>query len=742
MVCKICFHFSHTRIGSFAFPKLQQSASSGCPYCSLLVRSLDALLHLSEIEKVQISNKRSGEWCLAVNVTLRAGYRPKIGPVFGKMSSGAQEVVQIFAHEGHGKPGDWVTTLYNVPDPCSEASFQFISESLRSCQETHDCSEMSGQLLPRRAVDVGTPSSPIRVVDYSSELGPYVALSHCWGDNKHVRLTSDTTSFFQNIPLEVLPATFSDAIEVTRRLNLNYVWIDSLCIIQDSAEDWEIECARMGDIYQNAELTIAATSSPSSSRSFLRPPEKMKQPRVQVPFWNKDGKEFALQAVRPLSYHFDNVDSTEGYLNKRAWCFQEDMLSKRLVSYQNIDIKWRCSEGHMCQCVGPSVKRSDSATSVRTLRDEPEEESVNTWLQAVNDFSDRDITFVSDRLPALAGIATVFHESFSWTYVAGLWKEWLLHCLCWKSDYRDPILPDRLQPLAPSFSWASSQSSVLYDRAGMYLEPVQVPTKVLAVSSTLKGEKNPFGEVTGGYIEVEGPLIEARLRCSDTSSYHDYFVDCEPLGEWKFCPDTHLARRTVGGVAVAARCSVGKVEKLEDVRVWILCLALNFSDINDYTIDAIALRPLEGNLDHFERIGFLEDGGPQFILDHQWWVDPSQNSAPPGDLDSPRPNNAVQGDEDTSDTSEGYDSQADDNGIQDDSQLSQEDEIISELSEGNSADDDNGDLSEATEDGDVPKKRDHYPPGKPLTIGGRTYHPYKAWKILTSDVEPRRIRIV
>src|SRR5256885_7715423 len=90
---------------------------------------------------------------------------------------------------------------------------------------------------------------------------PYATLSHCWGglDIFHLKKWN-RDSLFENIPMDKLCNTFNDAIKVTRALGLSYLWIDSLCIVQDDNDDWRRESALMSDVFTNSVVNIAATA--------------------------------------------------------------------------------------------------------------------------------------------------------------------------------------------------------------------------------------------------------------------------------------------------------------------------------------------------------------------------------------------------------------------------------------------------------------------------------------------------
>lgn len=127
--------------------------------------------------------------------------------------------------------------------------------------------------FPTRIIEVGAESSsvPRLVSRCPAILGkPYVALSHRWSSQMQFTLTNNhLNEFHKCLPLEV-PSTFQDAFLVTRLLGYNYLWIDALCIIQDSVEDWREESSMMGQIYQNSAVTISALAGTDDQGGFIR----------------------------------------------------------------------------------------------------------------------------------------------------------------------------------------------------------------------------------------------------------------------------------------------------------------------------------------------------------------------------------------------------------------------------------------------------------------------------------------
>lgn len=126
--------------------------------------------------------------------------------------------------------------------------------------------------MPTRVLDLGQgfEVDVVRLFESSGELAPFVALSHCWGTSHRLMLTRETFDKVKGgIALADLPQTFRDAVKITKKLGLRYLWIDSLCILQDDDEDWEREASRMADVYAKSYITIAASASRDDSSGIF-----------------------------------------------------------------------------------------------------------------------------------------------------------------------------------------------------------------------------------------------------------------------------------------------------------------------------------------------------------------------------------------------------------------------------------------------------------------------------------------
>src|ERR1700712_4686371 len=247
----------------------------------------------------------------------------------------------------------------------SEASFQLIRKWVDVCVGSHvECLPSSSlnhptqtvlgkpetTLLPTRLIEIGpsdgTESPFLKLT--RGERGRYISLSHCWGKSKLFTTTKATLAArMQGFSMEMLPKTFQDAILISRSIGVRYIWIDSICIVQDSSADWEQESARMADIYSNAFLTIAATASPDSQTGCLFRREQhqaitftyapLSDPAAIGHIFVNASQKFLIDPLRKYP------------LNRRAWAFQERLLSRRILHFAPEQLFWDCQHSFLSE---------------------------------------------------------------------------------------------------------------------------------------------------------------------------------------------------------------------------------------------------------------------------------------------------------------------------------------------------------------------------------------------------------
>jgi hypothetical protein len=132
-------------------------------------------------------------------------------------------------------------------DDGSDKALSKAKQWLQKCDTEHDCVCTSDDSeMPTRVLAIEEAGLTVRVVDEKSHRGRYSALSHCWGSSHRITLTKATmASLTKGILIEDLPKTFRDACQVAKNFGIQYVWIDSLCIVQDDRNDWAREASKM-----------------------------------------------------------------------------------------------------------------------------------------------------------------------------------------------------------------------------------------------------------------------------------------------------------------------------------------------------------------------------------------------------------------------------------------------------------------------------------------------------------------
>ena len=191
------------------------------------------------------------------------------------------------------------------------------------------CQAGSPPRLPTRVINVQEAMSPtvnLHISDKSGKFDQYVTLSYCWGgDQPAVALKHNLDDLRRGFAIETLPQTLQGAVQTTRSLGYQYLWVDALCIIQNDNEDIAREIADMAGIYRNSTVAILAATTKSVSEGFLDRPRK--QPLfITLPIKLPNGATGQICVGHPCPYlHFGwNLDP----LSQRGWVFQEFLLAR------------------------------------------------------------------------------------------------------------------------------------------------------------------------------------------------------------------------------------------------------------------------------------------------------------------------------------------------------------------------------------------------------------------------------
>ncbi len=365
-----------------------------------------------------------------------------------------------------------------------------IDECVRGHEDCINFSTSSDPDLPTRVIDCANPARP-RLFSTGRQRGRYLALSYVWGgDQVHKTTLANVSAYERGIDLSLLPATIRDAIHVTHALGSQYLWIDSLCIIQDSDEDKRKELAQMHYIYRRAHVTIIAANVGSVSESFLvdrpaAPPFGLRnavlsgdvtlpficpprEPAPLTPGGHRCEEEPQVGTVY-VTTHPERVPPLPeewpcshdlGTLGTRAWCMQEYLMTPRAPIFSARTLQFRCLSA--TQHVGNSLcgtSDEQRLPSTLLLEDPPAaapgsaewDDMHSVWRDVVGDYSRRAASVASDKLVACAAVMERFGRVLRSEYLAGLWRETLLADMIWVKEgqaylqrpasWADPVLP-------------------------------------------------------------------------------------------------------------------------------------------------------------------------------------------------------------------------------------------------------------------------------------------------------------
>jgi len=465
------------------------------------------------------------------------------------------------------------------PDVFDRKRWDLVHEWRSKCSKHTVCSARRSAVgfLPTRVVHV--PYGPVTVNPHfylvDTTKAPvwgghkYVTLSHCWGQDKNpsYRTTAQNcdSRLKIGIPWRNLPLTFQDAIAITRRLRVSYLWIDSLCIIQGDESDWAKESSKMAHVYTNSTLNLSATSASSSQDGLNSSFET--HPRFLRTVWSGELQPGWYRLI-DLHYWQDRVADVK--LNTRGWVLQERVLAPSVLHFTFDQLAWECCElvaseefpdGLPIQLLDDNSTLKQNIKILRPALDRHEirKEAFDFWQQAVTMYGRCDLTEpLKDKLIAISGLAKIIQERLKnnklhgngHDYLAGLWRGNLLGDLLWKVDRTRRFIHGTTAAgmystrwgssarstkyRAPSWSWASVDGLV---QARGYLDVSGRPNslgdgqrltvvpraEILQATTVLKDPDNAFGQVTSGRLYIRGRVYGIARRLIMYMTYQPFF---------------------------------------------------------------------------------------------------------------------------------------------------------------------------------------------------------------------------
>jgi hypothetical protein len=423
----------------------------------------------------------------------------------------------------------------------SPATVKLAQTWLRNCLDNHDrCNyDIEKYWRPTRLIELDQPSNgSVALSCWSHEMTTtefkYVTLSHCWGYGDPLKLTSSTFStLLKGVPVSKLPQTFQDAIVISRHLGLKFIWIDSLCIFQDSREDWVYESSLMGKVYSQALCNIGATASSTGDQGCFRQrnPLLLERTVVESSWTNHSNAKYYIHAD-----HTAQQREIFSPLLLRGWVVQEHVLSRRFLHFGAQQLFFECRQGYASEMYPEGESPGmDWLTEPLQKAAEPRglvyhdsnsvvdaENLYNFWARLVEYYSRCSLTVESDKLIAISGIAKILQRGLGDKYVAGMWKRSLPRCLLWRLEARESkgtVLPPK-SCLAPTWSWASVKGMVEFP--SWYPSEIQIAEICVEVVQTevITASSDPTGEILSGFIKLRGMLKTVVLQPDSNGCYY------------------------------------------------------------------------------------------------------------------------------------------------------------------------------------------------------------------------------
>lgn len=402
--------------------------------------------------------------------------------------------------------------------------------------------------MPTRVIDVGSGPNPKLVFTNGRPAGKYIALSYCWGspDPETFRLTSHSMASLTEGSVNVtrFTKTHQESIHLARLMNIQYIWIDALCIIQDDPDDWAAESRNLAYIYGGAYLTLIAGSSADAKSGFLQHCRSKVQP-CPIPF------DSSQHPKEPFLYATLLPSTDEGPTSTRGWCHQEAVLSKRSVIFGLEQMSFRCPSGtefefkerntqtQLQQAIVPPRAAPVFQPDIQLQGKSVEERRhilLQHWYMMLRDFTGRHFTNPGDVFASTSSLAQIVAKHFALDlqnsrYLAGIWETDIVRGLLWRARYQGSQPARLARPRlkrglglqrAPTWSWAAVDGALDH----IDYEPhggIRVATTSTTGGWVPDGTwiENSVFSVKPGFIQlrpaVEMPGIAERNWSNDTS---------------------------------------------------------------------------------------------------------------------------------------------------------------------------------------------------------------------------------
>jgi hypothetical protein len=444
------------------------------------------------------------------------------------------------------------------------------SKTLPEAHEDHVWSETDIRLntaverlpaeTPKRLIDLASnkfEAHKVQLIETHGLAFRYATLSYCWGfphEGDWLTMRSNVTERADALETGSMPKTVRDSLLIAFKLNIRYIWIDALCIVQDDSDDWAIESAKMAGIYQGSILTIAASSSSSASQgcfnskseSHFRMPYRV----VEATSTLEDGRESSIYIYKRRKGARQDLYETEvsqGPWALRGWTYQEQALARRILYYTDSQLLWECEHCRLTEDRFGAMVTRPPVSITKLEKPIRGQMLLKKWYRGVvMEYSRRKLTYESDKLVALSALARATYLNKHVEYFAGIWKDSVLTGLLW---YRRGEGRRAKDSRCPSWSWASQNSALSYaltnerenpwypnsmivsrrnrrdseaysecssaESTGVHHDETtgvtrrRYPIAKVVDIHVEKKSLNPYGTVSGGYVVIETRMTAA-----------------------------------------------------------------------------------------------------------------------------------------------------------------------------------------------------------------------------------------
>ncbi|KAH8881999.1 hypothetical protein GQ53DRAFT_812370 [Thozetella sp. PMI_491] len=491
-------------------PSVRDAAAAGCGLCRLISKEADAVI--AEVRgmdarmRSMYSEPRFDLWLtklpldrpgFMVLTNSRGGRHQSVHPIAAIGFCAEQD--DPLASSLVGRP------VFEVP---SEDALNRVASWVKNCDGHKSCTR-SPKSVPARLLDVGSADQdgPLRIVQTAGQnIDRYIALSHRY-KHRDIAQADLLPASQESVELPTLFKTFRDAVAITRRLGVRYLWIDEICIAREDVGDWGRDSPNMAAVFSNTYLALAATGAADLSEGLLLP--RKAREYVSLDHTATDGRKGQMKACAlPLNKEFIEsyyVDMDSEPLSKDVWAFQDRVLAPRTLHFAGDQIYLECQDELISEDgLQMSYGGLHGGSKFGGIPEGSEEARI-AWHGLLWAYGRRFPDDPADKLLGIANVARAYAEVLKDEYIAGLWKGSLLEGMCWQSLRRKDIE----EPAAPSFSWASFGGIA----AGGFIKEREewVPMAKVLDYHVETEKEDPFGGVKEAWLRLEAPLVPVEV---------------------------------------------------------------------------------------------------------------------------------------------------------------------------------------------------------------------------------------